>query len=251
MQKTRNNMMKLTMIILILVIIILIGIVMNTNTSNMINNHEKNKGQQLEETNSNNSYIEMQKHLSEVEEYYERGKSDASVVILRAMYNSNTLTQEYPGCSSSVYTVKKSDSDSDSCSGVIPITYQKDGKYYLLNSISTGAVSQNHNNCNDCVSSGSSTATFYTYNSINKTKISNISSANGGNEKVDLGGIGTTRKLTIALFEQNITEDVDSIYYEGSTGAWANSYCTYHDYAQSIARGEIQTVVATYIELTV
>ena len=72
MQKIGNNRIKLTILILMLVIIILIGIIKNTNTSNMINIHEKNKGQQLDETTEDNSYVKMQTHLSEVKEKEEK-----------------------------------------------------------------------------------------------------------------------------------------------------------------------------------
>lgn len=184
--------------------------------------------------------------------YYQIGKSDASTVILKAMYNSNTVTKNYSGCTSSVYISRNtSDSDSDSCSGVIPLTYEADGKYYLLNSITSGAASGYHNNCTECSSSGAATITFYTYDSVNKTKISNIGSVKGGNQSVSMGSIGTTNAISIALFEKTITEATDSIYYSGTTSASANAVCSYHDYASASAKGTVSTVVATYIELTV
>ena len=66
MKKSGKSILYLTTTVLIIVVIILIGIIINLLNPNKIEDNKKLKKEQLEETTTNNAYITLEAHNSEL-----------------------------------------------------------------------------------------------------------------------------------------------------------------------------------------
>ena len=185
---------------------------------------------------------------------YETGKKDGAKVVLKAMYNSETVKKTYSGISkmTSCNTSSWSNSTSGSISGYIPLTFEEDGSYYLLNTIS-GLVKANGRSQHSMSSgSGSASITFYTYNSNTGETIQSIGSASKSeNASTEWATWGDPNNYSIALFEKSIAEEADEIYYTGSVSGYCCAGTNVVSYAGGTGGGYIDTITATYIKLTI
>lgn len=151
------------------------------------------------------------------------------------MYNSDTTSASYSGCSVSAYCNTYSNgpasSSSDNLSHTIPLTKQaEDGSYYLLNSLNISYGSNAKENCNCDTVHASASVSFTIKTDKGKTLASNVS--------------------TLNLFECPI-EDADNIIISGSVYASASGWCHSHDYSFASASASINGITANYIKLSI
>ena len=172
--------------------------------------------------------------------YYNKGKEDSTVRILKAMYNSATISKTYSGLQVGYhYDYGKSGSDQKTYnSGNIPIIYQNDGKYYALNSISFAGSVYNH--LNSSGSTGTGTLS-YSIKLDDGTVIKNGSLSTSQSTTV-------SNTYTVSLFEHNIG-DSENIQVSAVLSHKGNGGKS-HDYSQTYGTLTLGTINVKYIELT-
>lgn len=185
---------------------------------------------------------------------YNTGKSDGANQVLKALYNSPTVKNSYAGISkmTSCDTSSWSSSTSGSVEGYIPLTYSDGTSYYMLNTI-TGSVRANGRAQADAsTGNGSATITFYTFNSSTGQRIAQIGSATKSeNASTSYGVWGNPNNYSIALLEKNIDPSTDKIYYTGSVSGYCCAGTHQPAYAGGTGGGIIDTIVATYVKVTI
>ena len=162
MKNSRKNMIKLTIVILIITIIILVGIIVNVlNTNNEINRQKEASAQQLTERTSDNAYVDITRHLKEVEdgindgynkgytEGYSDGQNNAGKI--EYIYHTHKVPE---GATISTYNEKTISSIKGEC-------YTEEEKHtHSGNTTSGGGCYKNSYRCTGTLKEGRSNSTW-------------------------------------------------------------------------------------------
>lgn len=171
------------------------------------------------------------------------------------MYNSENIKKSYSGISKSVSCSKDSSpnysSTYGSIEGYIPLMYEEDGNYYLLNTISGSLKAMGRVQHEGDEGYGSASINFYTYDSNTNTKIELIGNAyKSENDSTPWNTWGSPYNYSVALFEKTIAKDANQIYYTGNVSGFCGAFSGV-SYEGGTGGGLIDTITATYIKLTI